>query len=105
MGNTHLEPETKDKLKAYMRETDCRTASRGVDSLLAEHRELLATRRECELLRRMDETRQIEDVVGMRLLISNIPDDADFGYIIECIHRVTSNEVCITQLPDVGETG
>ena len=53
MGNTHLEPETKDKLKAYMKETDCRTASRGVDSLLAEHRELAALRRENELLRRI----------------------------------------------------
>ena len=53
MGNTHLEPETKDKLKAYMKETDCRTASRGVDSLLAEHRELEATKRENELLHRL----------------------------------------------------
>jgi hypothetical protein len=31
----------------------------------------------------------------MRLLISNVPDNADFGYIIECIHRVTSVDVNI----------
>ena len=36
----------------------------------------------------------------MRLLISNIPDDADFGYIIDCIHRATSADVKIQQLPD-----
>lgn len=36
----------------------------------------------------------------MRLLISDLPDDADFGYIIDCIHRVTSADVDIKQLPD-----
>jgi hypothetical protein len=36
----------------------------------------------------------------MRLLISNVPDNADFGYIIECIHRVASVDVNIQQLPD-----
>lgn len=37
----------------------------------------------------------------MRLLISDLPDDADFGYIIECIHRVTSADVKIQQLIEV----
>jgi hypothetical protein len=37
----------------------------------------------------------------MRLLISDIPDDADFGYIIECIHRVTSADIKIQQLIEV----
>jgi len=36
----------------------------------------------------------------MRLLISNIPNGADFGYIIESIHRVTSADVDIQQLED-----
>lgn len=37
----------------------------------------------------------------MRLLISDIPDNADFGYIIECIHRVTSADIKIQQLIEV----
>ena len=61
MGNTHLEPETKSKLRAYMKETDCRTISRGVDSLLAEHRELLAIKRENELLHRLFEPYKLDE--------------------------------------------
>jgi len=64
MGNTHLEPETKDKLKAYMKETDCRTASRGVDSLLAEHRELGPTKRENELLHRLFKPYELDEMDG-----------------------------------------
>jgi hypothetical protein len=55
MGNTHLEPETKENLLASNKENSHRSASRGVDALLAEHRELLVTRRENKLLRHMVE--------------------------------------------------
>jgi len=53
MGNTHLEPETKEKLLAYNKENGHRSQSRGIDALLAEHRELLVTKRENELLHRI----------------------------------------------------
>jgi hypothetical protein len=36
----------------------------------------------------------------MRLLISNMPDGADIGYIIDCIHRVTSDKIDVQQLED-----
>ena len=39
-------------------------------------------------------------MINMRLLISDLPDGADVGYIIECIHRVTSADIKIQQLPD-----
>ncbi len=50
MGNTHIEPETKENLLAYMEENSNKSVSRGVDALLADHRELLVTRRENVLL-------------------------------------------------------
>jgi len=36
----------------------------------------------------------------MRLLISEIPDGADIKYIIDCIHRITSNDVTVEQVPE-----
>ena len=53
MGNTHLEPETKEKLIEYGKEYNHKSPSRSVDGLLAEHRELLVVRRENELLHRL----------------------------------------------------
>lgn len=40
----------------------------------------------------------------MRLLISNIPEGADMGYIIDGIKRIASDEVDIRQIPEIGET-
>ena len=40
----------------------------------------------------------------MRLLISNLPDGADIGYVVDCIKRIASDEVDIRQLPDIGKT-
>lgn len=37
----------------------------------------------------------------MRLLISNIPDSADIGYIIDCVHRVTSDDIEVQQLIEI----
>lgn len=51
MGNTYIEPETKEKLIEYNKENGHRSASRAIDALLAEHKLLLVTQRECELLR------------------------------------------------------
>jgi len=31
----------------------------------------------------------------MALLISNIPDGADMGYIVDCVKRIASDEVSI----------
>lgn len=53
MGNTHIEPATKEKLLEYGEEYGHKSPSRSVDALLAEHDMLLVTQRECELLRRM----------------------------------------------------
>lgn len=53
MGNTHIEPATKEKLLEYGEEYNHKSPSRSVDALLAEHDMLLVTQRECELLRRM----------------------------------------------------
>lgn len=53
MGNTHVEPATKESLLVYMEENGHRSVSRGVDALLADHRELLVTRRECKLLHQL----------------------------------------------------
>jgi len=53
MGNTHIEPETKRNLQEYAEENRHKSPSRAVDGLLAEHRELLATKRENELLHRI----------------------------------------------------
>lgn len=55
MGNTHVEPATKKNLLAYNKENGHRSPSRGIDALLAEHRELLVTRRENKLLQHMVE--------------------------------------------------
>lgn len=65
MGNTYIEKGTKDNLLEYTKEYGHKSPSRGIDALLAEHRELLATRRECELLHRLFEPYKLdeEDVV------------------------------------------
>ncbi|MHC1623326.1 MAG: hypothetical protein ACXQTR_01895 [Candidatus Methanospirareceae archaeon] len=55
MGNAHIEVETKEKLLLYMKENGYRSTSRGIDGLLSEHKELLVTRRENELLRRLND--------------------------------------------------
>ena len=39
----------------------------------------------------------------MRILISNIPDSADIGYVVDCIKGIASDEVIIEQLPDIAE--
>ena len=64
MGNTHLEPETKENLLAYNKENNHRSASRGIDALLAEHRELLVTRRENELLHRLLPYQIDDDIIS-----------------------------------------
>jgi len=35
------------------------------------------------------------------ILISNIPESADIGYIVDCVKRLASDEVVIQQIPDV----
>jgi hypothetical protein len=61
MGNTHLEPETKEKLLEYGKEYSHKSPSRSVDRLLAEHRELLVTQRENELLHRLFEPYKLDE--------------------------------------------
>ena len=36
----------------------------------------------------------------MRILISEIPEGADLKYIVDCIHRITSNDVTVEQIPE-----
>ena len=61
MGNTYLEPETKEKLLEYGKEYDYKSPSRSVDGLLAEHRELLVTQRENELLQQLFKPYTLDD--------------------------------------------
>ena len=53
MGNTHLRPATRENLREYANETGHGSLDDAVVALLAEHRELLPTQRENELLHRM----------------------------------------------------
>lgn len=62
MGNTHLEPATKKNLLEYMEENGYRTISRGIDGLLAEHKLLLATQQKCELLEKLFEPYELDEV-------------------------------------------
>lgn len=55
MGNTHLRPATRENLREYANENGHGSLDDAVVALLAEHRELLVTRRENALLHRMDE--------------------------------------------------
>ena len=61
MGNTYLEPETKRNLHEYAEENRHKSPSRAVDGLLAEHRELLATKRENELLHRIFKPYELDE--------------------------------------------
>jgi len=36
----------------------------------------------------------------MRLLVSNIPDGADIGYIIDCFKRAASDDIVVEQVPE-----
>ena len=65
MGNTYLEPQTKENLLEYNRACGHKSPSRGVDVLLAEHELLLVTQRECKLLQQMFKAYELdeEDVV------------------------------------------
>lgn len=55
MGNTHLREPTKKSLREYANDNGHGSDNDSVVALLAEHRELLPTRRENELLHRMVE--------------------------------------------------
>ena len=55
MGNTHLRSATRENLREYAKENGHNSLNDAVVALLAEHRELLVTRRETELLHRMIE--------------------------------------------------
>ena len=55
MGNTHLRSATRENLREYTKENGHNSLNDAVVALLAEHRELLVTRRENELLHRMIE--------------------------------------------------
>ena len=55
MGNTHLRLPTRNSLREYADENGHKSLDDAVVVLLAEHRELLVTRRENELLRRLIE--------------------------------------------------
>lgn len=53
MGNTHLEPATKENLLAYCEENGHKSPSRGIDALLAEHELLIATQQKCGVLEQL----------------------------------------------------
>lgn len=36
----------------------------------------------------------------MRLLISNIPDSADMGYIVDGLYRLASDDIKVEQVPE-----
>ena len=60
MGNTHLRAPTRESLREYAKDNGHGSLDDAVVALLAEHRELLPTRRENELLHRLLDD---EDVV------------------------------------------
>ena len=53
MGNTHLRLPTRENLREYANENGHGSLNDAVVALLAEHRELLPTRRENELLHQL----------------------------------------------------
>lgn len=65
MGNTHLRLPTRESLREYADNNGHGSLDDAVVALLAEHRELLVTRRENELLHRLFEPCKLdeEDVV------------------------------------------
>lgn len=64
MGNTHLRDPTRTNLREYADDNGHKSLDDAVTSLLAEHRELLATRRENELLHRLLPCQIDEDIIS-----------------------------------------
>ena len=64
MGNTHLRIPTRENLRKYANETGHKSLDDAVTALLAEHRELEATKRENELLRRIIGPYTLDDEDG-----------------------------------------
>ena len=64
MGNTHLRPATRASLRKYADDNEHKSLDDAVVALLAEHRELLVTRRENELLHRLFEPYKLDDAGG-----------------------------------------
>jgi hypothetical protein len=70
------------------------------DAKRKRHEDLQGTRQKVRTSQNEGGSHRGRETIEMRLLISNIPDGADIGYIIDCIHRVTSDEIDVQQLED-----
>ena len=64
MGNTHLRAPTRENLRQYANENGHKSLDDAVTALMAEHRELLATKRENELLHRLFKPYELDEMDG-----------------------------------------
>jgi len=64
MGNTHLRPQTRENLRQYTDSHGHKSLDDAVTALLAEHKELLVTRRENELLHRLFKPYELDEMDG-----------------------------------------